>query len=672
MVVRGSPADTGARSRRLVAGLEADQVLWVSEEDAPDGLTATRPSKVRRLLGRAYDAVVLDVHRGLQPDVLGQCHGFVWGGGALVLRLPPDGEAPPADPKLAVYPYGVDAVGRRFWRHFERALARAQTCEPAALAPAARRGRGTAEQAAVVDALAGVLGADTPARITLLADRGRGKSSALGLALARLDAARLDARCRVAVCAGHRDQAAEVFRFAGDGARFVDLTELVLGDEDFDVIVVDEAAQLPVPMLERLVERHARARIAFATTTHGYEGTGRGFSLRFVEWLERRACPLHKLELREPIRWAPDDPVEAFVFDALLLNAVPAYDGAEAVAPNDVAVHLNRDALVADEALLREFVGLLVQAHYRTTPGDVHRMLDAPNLDLHAILCDGHVVAATLVAQEGGLSPEMCEELYWGRGSIRGHALAETLVSHMGYREAGELRMRRSVRIATHPGLRRRGLASQLVEHVHACYEPDLFGTLFGATAELVAFRRSVGYELARVSSSRGSRTGEPSAMMLHPVSRAARSLLAGVRADLARDLPLQLELMQAGHDLLLDPATQAAVLAELPAASPRDKADIERIVRGYAFGPRTFESVAGPVSQFVAEHADLVDELDAPDRALIDARIRQRQSWAQTVDLAGCASMRAAMRGLRRAIRALAEHLDAPNGSPQNDARPL
>jgi tRNA(Met) cytidine acetyltransferase len=62
------------------------------------------------------------------------------------------------------------------------------------------------------------------------------------------------------------------------------------------------------------------------------------------------------------------------------------------------AVALDRDALVADETQLREFFGLLVHAHYRTTPGDLHRLLDAPNLRLHALRHRGQVVAACLLA----------------------------------------------------------------------------------------------------------------------------------------------------------------------------------------------------------------------------------------------------------------------------------
>lgn len=680
LVLRGDPDATRRQALALLAPLCPEDVLWVGADADAGPFAVTPPYAARQLLGRAFDACVIDLHGGLDADLLGQCHGFVWGGGALILRLNPTDTAPADTPdagpgarpgrlpdRLIVFPYGPGDVGRRFEGHFERALARAERAT--SLGEVRREVTGTAEQAEVVAALSRVLRDRTPAVAVLMADRGRGKSSALGMAVREAVSHGVD---RIAVAAGRPEAAAEVFRFAvGDPAppaagpvRFVVPLALALTDERFDAIVVDEAAQLPVPVLRQIVLRHPHARIAFATTTRGYEGTGRGFALRFVDWLRGAGRPLTELNLREPIRWAPGDPVERFAFDALLLDAGPAPAPPAVFADRLVAEALDRDALAADEAALREVFGLLVHAHYRTTPGDLHRLLDAPNLCVHALRHDGRVVAATLVALEGGLPAALCEDLFWGRATLRGHALADTLVAHLGHRDAGALTMVRSIRIAVHPDVRLRGLGSALVEHVHASYRPDLFGTIFGVTPGLLRFRRALGYEVARLSASRGDRTGEPAVMMLRPVSPAAVALLTTLRGELARDLPAQLEMLEAGREVLLDPALATSLRDGLPAPAPLPPHTRDELAASYAFGQRSFESVAGAVGAFAEAHAAQLPALTAVEQQLIAGRALARRPWSQVQAAAGLPSRSATMRGLRRAIRTLvlraAPHLAA------------
>jgi tRNA(Met) cytidine acetyltransferase len=633
VVLRGSPSETRAAALRLVEALPDDAVLWIGDDDDVRFATiSTR--RVAGVLGRAFDVVVIDAHDGFDADVLGQAHGLVWGGGALVLRRSVV-DAPPAR-KLVVVPYTIDDVTRRFDRHVERTLEVTPT--PERLEPAMHVVAGTAEQARVVDTLVASWRSDTPSRIVLTADRGRGKSAALGLAIARADLP------RVAVTAAHPDAVREVLRFAN--APFVPLHDLLRTDGRYDAIVVDEAAQVPVPTLQRLTHHHAASHLAFATTTHGYEGTGRGFALRFVEGID----PI-RLELHDPIRWAPDDPLERTIFAALLLDC----ELPDVPLTNDVDfVALDREALAHDLPRLRELFGLLVHAHYRTTPSDLHRLLDAPNLRVHAALARGHVVAATIVAEEGGLPPALCDSVASGVTRLNGHALADALVAHLGHPDAGRLRMLRSVRIAVHPAWRRRGIASQLVEHVHRSDDPDLFGTLFGATAELVAFRRRLGYEVVRLSASRGAGTGEPSVMMLRPVTASARVLVERLRHELARELPTQLQLLRADDELTLDPELVASLHEGLPSPAPLDDDASLALARAYAFGPRTFESCASAVIRTVELHRDRLADLDPAERSVIASRVLALHGWIRTTTQAGLPNVRTAMRTLRLAIRKL------------------
>jgi tRNA(Met) cytidine acetyltransferase len=125
----------------------------------------------------------------------------------------------------------------------------------------------------------------------------------------------------------------EVLRFAPQ-LRFTPPLALSERAARYDVIVIDEAAQLPVPLLRRITRAHPHAHIAFATTVRGYEGTGRGFVLRFLDQLRRDERPLSIHRLEAPIRWDAEDPLEARIFDALALDAAPASE-------DDLAAHIS-------------------------------------------------------------------------------------------------------------------------------------------------------------------------------------------------------------------------------------------------------------------------------------------------------------------------------------------
>lgn len=652
-ILTGEEHDTLARAQGFVAALAPDDVLVVTTS-AGAGAIAGGRARVRDLLGQSFAACIVGFHGGLDPDLLGQCHGLVRGGGALIVMVP---AVPVPDAALAAYPYLPDDVTDHLARRVRRVLAGVATA-PEPLQATHRVTRGTADQARAVTELVALL--DRGGRAVLTADRGRGKSAALGLALHRAQR-----EGPIALIAAHADALREVVTFAGDAGDVRVLTPLELlrgtAPSEWDAVIVDEAAQIPVDLLRRLTESVPTRALIFATTTHGYEGTGRGFLLRFVEWLQAQG-PVVRLELEEPIRWSPGDPVERAVFDALLLDAEAQEPPARL--PDLRHRHLEAPELAADDGLLRAVFGLLVQAHYRTTPRDLHRLLDAPNLDVHASFAGDTVVAASLVAREGGLPPELCAALGRGAQRIVGHALPETFASHLGYPEAAAQTMARSVRIAVHPHARRAGVASALVAHVHGFYDVELFGTLFGATAELVRFRRQLGYEVVRVSASASERSGLWSVAMVRPNSSGAAALMAQLRADLARDLPLQLELLRADRGAPLQPELEAELRHGLPSAAALPERLRDEIVTSYAFGPRTLESAATAVDAFVRDCG--VEGLDPSSRRLVESRLLHRTSWAAAAAEAGLAGVPAAMRAMRRAVRALASArgLGHPNGS--------
>ncbi|MFP3345534.1 tRNA(Met) cytidine acetyltransferase, partial [Halomonas sp. SIMBA_159] len=80
---------------------------------------------------------------------------------------------------------------------------------------------------------------------------------------------------------------------------------------------VDEAAAIPAPMLQKMLSSYSR--VVFASTIHGYEGTGRGFAIKFTSVLDAMTPQWRACSMTSPIRWAAGDPLERWLFETLLL-----------------------------------------------------------------------------------------------------------------------------------------------------------------------------------------------------------------------------------------------------------------------------------------------------------------------------------------------------------------
>ncbi|MCB9686139.1 MAG: tRNA(Met) cytidine acetyltransferase [Alphaproteobacteria bacterium] len=589
-------------AREAVAALDPARVAWI----------ATR-ADARRHLGSTLDAAVLDQRAGLDPELLGMVQGMPRGGGGLVW-IRSTGPRGPMDDRA------------------DRQLLPLAT--PGALSPPPERPFAwTTDQRSALETIGAAL-AGPPSRTALLADRGRGKSSVLGqLASGARD---------VVVTSPEEGQAAEILRRAD--VAWVPLTEL-LERPSPALVLVDEAAGFPVGALRALLARHPQAHIVLASTVQGYEGSGRGFLLRFLA----QAGEVRRVELAEPVRWSAGDPLEAAVGRVLAWDARPAphTDG-----PVSLRV-ATAGELAGDERQLSEVFGLLVHAHYRTTPTDLRTLLTPdPDVVCHVAETPGGVVGVGLVSREGALSPEQCAALAAGAERIRGHALADTLICHAGHPEAGELRIARSVRLAVHPDRRREGLAARIVAHEHEVHaDAELFGTLFGATADVIRLRRRLGYALVRVGVARGGRSGEVSVAMALGRTERASVLVERLRAELARDWPVLRELLE-GDGALTDPEVLAAIEADLPEPAPFGEEEARTIVRGWLDGPRTFEAAAPSLRWLRTRGLLRIEALDDRSRALVEGRLTRSLPWRSLLDHVDGGGVPAVMRAMKAAVR--------------------
>ena len=711
LVLAGSrPAGLDAARGALdAAGIDPERTVAVGPE-APPGVERVPAERARDLLGTTRDAVVFDAHDRLDPNAVGQTVGVVDGGGLFVLLAPPLDSWPDRrdafDETLAVPPFSVSDVTGRFRRRFVETLrahpgvavvdadtgrverdglthpdsrtssAKVEVPEAAAFPRAAYEACLTGDQVRALSALESLR--EDGQAVVIESDRGRGKSSVAGLAAAALAAAGED----VGITAPAFPSARPAFERAGElidalderadgpgdatqgfdtksGGRLRYLRPDDVADADPDVLLVDEAAAFPVARLVAFLDVE---RVAFATTVHGYEGAGRGFSVRFRDRLAGSDLALSDVRMAEPIRYAAGDPVEVWSFRALLLDAGPAADQlVEEARPETVEYDsLEPDDLLADEPLLREAFGLLVLAHYRTEPADLARLLDAPNVSVRALLYKGHVVSVALLAREGDLPADLRAHMYEG-GRVRGNMLPDVLTSQLRDEEAGVPVGQRVMRIATHAAVRSRGLGSRLLASIRDEFEAsiDWLGTGYGATPELLDFWDRNGYSTVHLSTTRNATSGEHSAIMLAPTSDAGRDLHDRHARRFARRIGPVLTDALSG----LDPdVVRGALDAADPAAAsvPLDLDEADwRLVASAAYGPGLADVNPGPFRRLALRHlldpAD-PDLLTAREERLLVLKPLQARGWGEVAEALGFHSRRTCMRAFGAAYRPLVE----------------
>lgn len=684
--VAGDVAECQVRFDEIAAVLDGTGQLWVGAAAAADR-DVIDPTDASRRLGEEFDLVFYDLRAGMDPDAIGALAGTLRAGGLLVLAGPPldewSGFCDPVQARVTVWPVAAAEVTRRYLVRFARMLATDPTVvvigtasKPAPTHPEAASAAQvdppyrSRDQADAVAAIEHVVHGQRRRPVVLQADRGRGKSAALGLAAGRLLAGGLR---RVVVTSAVRAAAGAVFEHAASvwtaarqvtndrladarGAlEFLPVDRLLADDRPVDLVLVDEAATLPTPLLARLLERFGR--IAFATTVHGYEGSGRGFALRFQTWLDTHTRGWRRVTLNEPIRYAATDPLERWTFRALLLNASAAPD--ESFAGVDVAQarieRLDRDRLAGDEAQLAEVFGLLVSAHYRTRPLDLRHLLDGPNLEVWIARLNGSVAAVALVAREGGFDAQLAERIGAGLTRPHGHLLPETLASHMGLVTAAGLSAIRVLRIAVHPAVQRQGLGSQMLDQLVAQGAARGFayaGGSFGADPGLVHFWRRAGFEPVRISARANAASGAHSVLMLCGMSVDGAGVVHRARRAFARDWPVAF-----GDGLNgLDPDLALELCRGADPGIGLD-ADERSALAAFAHGRRIVEAVAGPLWRFAASELAAASLSSTAARLLL-VRVIQRGDWTACARRLGLSGRAELVERLRAAVR---ERVAAP-----------
>ena len=526
--------------------------LWISPQ--PDAENHCSPSALQTLLGREFRHAVFDARHGFDAAAFAALSGTLKAGSWLVLLLPvwDEWENQPDADSLRWSDCPDPIATPHFVQHFKRVLTANNDAilwrqnQPFSLAHFTPRtdwhpatGAPQPEQQQLLQQLLTM----PPGVAAVTAARGRGKSALAGQLISRIAGS--------AIVTAPAKAATDVLaQFAGEKFRFIAPDALLASDEQADWLVVDEAAAIPAPLLHQLVSRFPRTLLT--TTVQGYEGTGRGFLLKFCA----RFPHLHRFELQQPIRWAQGCPLEKMVSEALVFDD----ENFTHEPQGDIVISAFEQTLWRSEPETPlKVYQLLSGAHYRTSPLDLRRMMDAPGQHFLQAAGENEIAGALWLVDEGGLSQELSQAVWAGFRRPRGNLVAQSLAAHGSNPLAATLRGRRVSRIAVHPARQREGTGRQLiVGALQYTHDLDYLSVSFGYTEELWRFWQRCGFVLVRMGNHREASSGCYTAMALLPMSDAGKQLAEREHYRLRRDA--QALAQWNGEMLPVDPLNDAVL----------------------------------------------------------------------------------------------------------------
>lgn len=655
LVLSGSASWSLSQAQAIAALLPGDW-QWVGDDNEGNN-NFVASSVAQRLLGQEFLHGVFDARYGFNAEALAAFSGTLKAGSWLLLLVPDKQTWPQqADSDSLRWSEQPQAIATpNFVYRFCAGLLADNTCTfwqqntplSLSLLPAAEQwqlpsGVPTARQQQV---LAQLQSASSGVYV-LTAARGRGKSWLTGYF-----AQHHSGSCWFT--APNKTLLEPVLQQAGGPAQFWAPDALLAHCEaghapTADWLIIDEAAAIPSPLLTRLLAFFSR--VLLVTTVQGYEGTGRGFLLKFCASLPQ----WHDLRLDDPIRWAKGCPLESLL-DRLLLLTEPVEITATAHHNGSIALQTLTHNDWQLPGVLESFYGLLTSAHYRTSPLDLRRILDAPGGTYAQASLDGQICAAIWLVAEGELEPALVHEVWAGRRRPRGNLVAQSLAAHAGFPEAAILSSRRISRIAVVSALRRQGIAQRLIDQQIALARQeglDYLSVSFGYTEPLWALWRHCGFRLVRIGSQLEASSGCYAAMALLPLSAAGQQIAADAQRQLARDWHWLQKIIRL--DLVLDEATDQRL----------NEADW-RELSGFAFAHRALESSYAALQRLL-----LVSHLPLP---ALRQHLQSGLSPAECVENLALSGRKALLRLLREESAQALHSLDATAcGRWQQFVKPL
>jgi N-acetyltransferase 10 len=342
-----------------------------------------------------------------------------------------------------------------------------------------------------------------------------------------------------------------------------------------DLLVIDEAAAIPLTLVKNLLGHYT---VLMASTIHGYEGTGRSLSLKLIKELKQKSqsikkskiktpfIPVRELSLSQPIRYAPGDPVEAWLNQLLCLDASVSTEetgGKPAFKPEECTVHLlNKDSLFSftpkSEEYLQKVMALFVESHYKNSPNDLQLLSDAPAHYLFVLIGPNseEPLCVAQIALEGRISKATVRNNLSKSQRADGDLIPWLVAQQFQDEDFPTLLGARVVRIATNPNFMGQGYGVHMLKILAQFYNGTLFkqdssvafaksndlqplltpifqiqpvlldylGVSFGTTPQLNRFWKKAGFVPIYLKQTANELTGEHTCVMIKPLAKSSSS----------------------------------------------------------------------------------------------------------------------------------------------------
>ena len=520
---------------------ETEKIAWVSEK-TPEFHQNLQHLKAVNVIGREYQFIVYEINNEFDPNLFTALCGTLRGGGLLFIL------APSIPTWLTTCQSNNDWF---MWRLISK-LSESDLITQATLdsdelnintnqlgfTNLESTEQSYDQQKLAIQEIIHVVKGHRNRPLVLLADRGRGKSAALGIATSKLLKDNLK---NIIITAPSLEACSIIFKhiklelphathqpgkveLENSQILFIAPDKLIASEIKTDLLVIDEAAGIPPPTLEQLLNKYSR--IVFASTVHGYEGSGHCFSIKFFKYLDKLTPSWRKFHLDSPLRWSRSDPLEKLINQLFLLKPEKNIL-LENVNLNEIRIELiSTQELIENESLLSEFYELLSSAHYKTQPSDLKQIVNNPDINIYVVKQKSILVSAAFTIREGELEPEISEQIYQGNRRPKGHLVPQSLLMHLGIKDAGQLSYLRIMRIAVRPEIQSCGIGSLLLEHIKTDAKNQMFDFLscsYGANKELLNFWNKHDFALVRIGHHKKSLISAHAALMIQPLSTAAK-----------------------------------------------------------------------------------------------------------------------------------------------------